>query len=228
VSAAVLATGAVSSVGLSAPATAAAQRASVPGHAAHPFMIDRAGEPMIVSRVPWGEQELDGTARIIELALPAAREAVGSFARERPIDLLLALPEPRPGLAAGYAPIVETALIDGLTPDLRIGRHRAVAGGHAAGLAFISQAAALLAREPDALLLVGGVDSWVVPETLEWLDELEALHTTTMPWGFCPGEAACFCLLGGEQRGGRLTVIGGARPSRRTASEPRPCASAPA
>src|SRR5262249_36107709 len=63
--------------------------------------------------------------------------------------------------------------------------------------------------DPGALLLVGGVDTWLVPETLEWLDSLEALHSVVMPWGFCPGEAAAFCLLGGEQSvGQRLTIIG--------------------
>jgi 3-oxoacyl-[acyl-carrier-protein] synthase-1 len=64
-------------------------------------------------------------------------------------------------------------------------------------------------RERARPVLVGGVDSWLVPETLEWLDELEALHSDAMPWGFCPGEAAAFCLLSGTvPPASRLVLLG--------------------
>lgn len=206
-SAVVLGTGAVTSIGLNAPFTAAAQRAGIAGHGAHPFMLDRTGEPMVVSRVPGGEQEMDGVARLNELVLPAAREALGRFRAERPIDLLLALPEGRPGLHADHIASVEATLIDGLAGDFRIGRHKALRGGHSAGITCLGLAAKLIAREPDTLLLVGGVDSWLAPETLEWLDSREVLHSEIMPWGFCPGEAAAFCLIGGDHRGGRLSIV---------------------
>src|SRR3954452_11769654 len=90
--------GAVTAIGLSAPASSAAQRAGIGGQTEHPFMLDRTGEPMIVARVPWGAEDMDVVAGMAELALPAAREALGGVPRERRIDLLLALPEPRPGL----------------------------------------------------------------------------------------------------------------------------------
>src|SRR5215472_12059338 len=97
-SAAVLGVGAVTSIGLNAVSTAAAQRAGIAGHADHPFMIDRNGDPMVVARVPWGNEDMDGVARMVELAVPAARAAIAAFRCDRRVDLLLALPETRPGL----------------------------------------------------------------------------------------------------------------------------------
>ena len=43
--------------------------------------------------------------------------------------------------------------------------------------------------------LVGGIDSYISGEALEWLESEEQLHTAANPWGFIPGEAAGFCLL---------------------------------
>ena len=47
---------------------------------------------------------------------------------------------------------------------------------------------ALLAGQAQ-LCLVGGVDSYLDPETLEWLDDNEQLHSEGNIYGFCPGEA---------------------------------------
>jgi 3-oxoacyl-[acyl-carrier-protein] synthase-1 len=206
-SAVLLGAGAVTSIGLDAASAAAAQRAGIAGHAAHPFMVDQAGEKMIVSRVPWGGQETDGVARMVELAEPAARQAAARVPRGRVVELLLALPEPRPGLPEDFAEAVTARLTERL--GLRVGTLKPHAAGHAAGLALMAEAALMLARDPEALVLVGGVDTWLVPETLEWIDGLEALHSPAMPWGFCPGEAAGFCLIGSDgQAKGRLTIQG--------------------
>jgi 3-oxoacyl-[acyl-carrier-protein] synthase-1 len=73
----------------------------------------------------------------------------------------------------------------------------------------MGRAVELLRERPDRAVLVGGVDSWLVPETLEWLDAVEALHSDAMPWGFCPGEAAAFCLLCCEAPpASRLVLLG--------------------
>jgi 3-oxoacyl-[acyl-carrier-protein] synthase I len=146
---------------------------------------------------------------MVELAVPAAREAVSAVPCDRPIDLLLALPESRPGLPQGFALAVGSRVAEELGGCVTLGKLKVKPRGHAAGLALLGEAAAALAQDPEALLLVGGVDTWVVPETLEWLDSLEALHSSVMPWGFCPGEAAAFCLLGCEQLGrGQVEIAG--------------------
>ena len=194
-SAIVIGAGAVSSIGLGAAATAAAQRAGIAGHADHPFMLDRAGEPMVVSRVPFGDEDMDGVERMLELGIPAAREALGTLVCDRAVDILLALPESRPGLPHGFATEVGSRLAERLADTAAVGRLKIRPRGHAAGLSLLGEAVTMLTRDPDALILVGGVDSWLVPETLEWLDSQEILHSAEMPWGFCPGEAAGFCLL---------------------------------
>ncbi|HXT79170.1 MAG TPA: hypothetical protein VN702_06375 [Acetobacteraceae bacterium] len=204
-SAVLLGAGALSSVGLDAPSTAAAQRAGIAGHAAHPFMVNQVGDKMIVSRVPWGEDGADGVARMLALAEPAARQAIAAAPNGRPFDMLLALPEPRPGLPDGFAAKIATRLAERLGVPVRTGK--LCADGHAAGLSLMGEAVAAVARDPEALVLVGGVDTWLVPETLEWLDGLETLHSVAMPWGFCPGEAAAFCLFGADGAG-RLSIEG--------------------
>jgi 3-oxoacyl-[acyl-carrier-protein] synthase-1 len=54
--------------------------------------------------------------------------------------------------------------------------------------------------------LIGGVDSYLEPETLEWLDEGEQLHSTANTWGFIPGEAAGFCLLASQRAAERYQL----------------------
>jgi 3-oxoacyl-[acyl-carrier-protein] synthase-1 len=164
-------------------------------------MIDRTGEPMFVTRVPLGVESMDGVARMVELAVPAAREAVATVPNGRSVELLLALPEARPGLPNGFALATGSQIVDKLAGVVAISKLKVKPRGHAAGVSLIGEAIATIAREPEKLLLVGGVDSWLVPETLEWLDSLEALHSHVMPWGFCPGEGAAFCLFGGTRHG---------------------------
>ena len=189
--------GAITPLGLNAAATVAAQRAGIAGQAAHPFMIDKMGEPMFVTRVPFGEHGMDGVTRMAELAVVAAQEALAMFPCDRPVDLLLALPEARPGLPSGFALSIGSQVIEKLEGIVAVSKLKVKPRGHAAGISLIGEAAATIAREPEKFVLVGGVDSWLVPETLEWLDSLEALHSSVVRWGFCPGEAAAFCLFGG-------------------------------
>ena len=56
------------------------------------------------------------------------------------------------------------------------------------------------------LCLVGGVDSYLDAEMLEWLDRTEQLHSEANTWGFAPGEAAGFCLLASERAARRYSL----------------------
>jgi 3-oxoacyl-[acyl-carrier-protein] synthase I len=204
---AVLASGAITSIGLTAPSTIAAQRAGIAGNTEHAYMIDRTGEPMIVARVPWGGADEDPVARMGELAAAAAQEALTDL-DGRPIDMLLALPDPRPGLPTGYPDSVADRLTAALSNMAVISTVNVKPLGNAAGLSLLKQAATHVARVPEALVLVGGVDTWLTPETLEWLDSIESLHSAAMPWGFCPAEAAAFCVIGAERAESRLAIVG--------------------
>jgi 3-oxoacyl-[acyl-carrier-protein] synthase-1 len=85
--------------------------------------------------------------------------------------------------------------------------------GHAAGhLCFDAALKECRAETIDACL-VAGVDSYLAPETLEWVEDCDQLHgggPLNNAWGFIPGEAAGTVLLakaGQAQRIG-LTVLG--------------------
>jgi 3-oxoacyl-[acyl-carrier-protein] synthase-1 len=59
--------------------------------------------------------------------------------------------------------------------------------------------------------LVGGVESWLEPETIEWLEADERLHSAANPWGLIPGEGAAFSAVSDpantpELRGGLATL----------------------
>ena len=67
--------------------------------------------------------------------------------------------------------------------------------GHAAGLSAL---AAAVEQSSDGALeacLVGGVDSYFHPDTMEWLDANRQLAGPVSRSGFVPGEGAGFCLL---------------------------------
>ena len=70
----------------------------------------------------------------------------------------------------------------------------------------MENAVSLIESGKSQLCLVGGVESYLYPETLEWLDSLEQLHSHSTIWGFCPGEAAGFCLFASQELASRLDL----------------------
>ena len=99
----IISVGAVTSVGLNAPATSAAVRAEISNFADHPYMINREGDPYVVAVSPQVGENSFGVQRFIDLALPAAEEALyplsGIPLRNRCIPAILGLPEKRPGVS---------------------------------------------------------------------------------------------------------------------------------
>jgi 3-oxoacyl-[acyl-carrier-protein] synthase-1 len=67
--------------------------------------------------------------------------------------------------------------------------------GHAGGIVAMEAAGRLLEAGRAEAVLVGGADSYLDADTLEWLDEQERLHSENNIYGFCPGEGAAFVLL---------------------------------
>ena len=193
----VLGVGARTPVGFTAPASAAAVRAGISVIQDHPYMIDRYGEAMKTTRDAGVEVRVQGPARGIELGLDAAREALAALPARppMPVSILLATGEPRPGQAEGHAEAVYAGVRARLAERVEVGRGGVIAGGHAGGLVAMLRARDALAAGQAQLCLVGGVDSYLDPETLEWLDDNEQLHSESNIYGFCPGEGAGFCLL---------------------------------
>lgn len=193
--------GAATPIGRSVWSSAAAARAGLCGFCEHPFMIDTAGEPMRVARAPWLEIALEGSARYGALLLPALDAAIEPLRtlpeRERPrLALMLALPPPRPGVPADLIPSLRDTLAERLAGIC--GRIECFAAGHAGG--HLALEAAVRACSGNALdaVLVAGADSYLAPETLEWIESCDQLHGAgplNNAWGFIPGEAAGALLL---------------------------------
>lgn len=195
----VVGVGARTPLGFSATSSTAAVRAGISAIQDHPYMIDRFGERMRVTRDPSIDIEIRGPTRLVEIALPAALDALAPVraAIERAsISLVLATGEARPGQGEGFDREVYRQLRERLSAQVDIASGSGVyAGGHAGGLVGLMRAAGILRDGSATFCLVGGVDSYLEPETLEWLDENEQLHSEGNIYGFCPGEAAGFCLL---------------------------------
>ena len=212
--------GAVTPVGLSAPASCAALRAGVARlaeietHYVDGELFDLA--PVVGGRVPtewfsggpveweWpGHERFDvtpppppeklvaaGPERLVEIALPAAREALENAGLTPPsgvVGLFIGLddgedPEP-----------LERALRPVVGPACRV--FETHAAGRAAGLVALDDALRALAEDRVDTAIVGGVDSWIRAPVLRRLDESGILRSASNPQGLIPGEAAAFVVL---------------------------------
>jgi 3-oxoacyl-[acyl-carrier-protein] synthase-1 len=194
--------GARTPVGLTAPATAAAIRAGISGFAQHPYMIDTAGKKMVVAFAPYLSIDLTGAERRGELAEPAAAEAVAPLASTRggtpPVPLFIGLAPARPGQAMNAGAVAERIRVVVASTGLRVGKVTVLETGHAAGAMALQAAWEAVQTGAAEFALAGGVDSYAEPETLEWLEENDQLHSAGLennPYGFIPGEASGFVLL---------------------------------
>lgn len=191
--------GSITSVGLNADATAAAVRAGISGFQEHPYMINQEGEPYVLAMVPTIDPSINGNKRFIELVSPAISEALSPLQRHvqesREIHVILGLPECRPGLPDDLAERISDSIKSIKTDFYQIKEVRTAYKGHAAGLMALESASKLLVKDESEFCLVGGVDSYIDPDTLDWIEDNEQLHIPSNAWGFIPGEAASFCLL---------------------------------
>jgi 3-oxoacyl-[acyl-carrier-protein] synthase-1 len=81
------------------------------------------------------------------------------------------------------------------TPGGRLADVQFLANGHSAGLMALDAGCRLLQDGVAEFCLIGGVDSTLHPDTLEWIEDCDQLHKPANAWGLIPGEAAGFCLL---------------------------------
>ena len=196
----IVALGASTPVGRDAWSSAAAVRAAVSGFGEHPYMIDTAGEPMRVAMAPWLDVDCEGSDRFEALLVPALEQALAPLTAHPDealrVALALALPSARPGLP----------------PDLESRMRAAVAAkfpnafsaigtlvvGHSGGLIGLHAAQGRLAGGVFDACVIAGVESYLAPETLEWIEANDQFHGAgplNNAWGFVPGEAAGAVLL---------------------------------
>ena len=204
----VVGVGAQTPVGRKALIAAAAVRCGISAYAEHPFMIDRFGEPMIVARADWLDETLPATDRITQLGMDAAAEAVSvleGIPSSVSLQVFLALstdnlPEER------NRNEVAQRFVASLNEKGVETQHKIIADGNAAGAEALSLAYQLIQHNPDAICLVGGMDSHLEPERLETIDYSNRLHSVNNTWGFTPGEAAGFNLLASGRVAHRLRL----------------------
>ncbi len=199
----IVAMGAFTPVGECAWSSAAAVRAGVTGFEQHPFMLDTAGEPMRVALSPTLDIGLQGVERFQALIFPAIEQALSPLEQlrhEAPrTALALALPAARPGLPE----TLEAELAKRTTKRWSrwFTSYAGFSAGHAAGLLAMRAAATKLSAGSLDACVVAGVDSYIEPDTLEWLEQCDQLHGAgplNNAWGFMPGEAGAALLLARE------------------------------
>ncbi|WP_404926613.1 beta-ketoacyl synthase N-terminal-like domain-containing protein [Mesorhizobium sp. ORM16] len=201
--------GARTPLGFSAAASAAAVRAGISGIQDHPYMIDRFGERMKVTRDVGVDAALTGPDRAAAIAITPAFDALAPLRRAGqsvPVALIVSTGESRPGQNKDFAARTYAQLHGRLSQDVALAGGGSNAGGHAGGMLAIHHACRMLREDKAKFCLAGGVDTYLEPETLEWLDEHEQLHSDENTYGFCPGEGAGFCLMTRQQTARELGI----------------------
>ena len=171
-------------------------------------MIDQVGDPMPGALDAQLDPTIIGPKRLLGLAETALREACaprGVVPASRPLlPVYLALPEFRPGFSQEDAQEIRSDLtrIDGLPAELQV--VDVFTHGHAAGFFALAKAVEQIQQGAFESCLVGGVESYFHPDTMEWLDANRQLTGTVSRSGFVPGEGAGFCLIMTERARRRL------------------------
>ncbi|MBJ6761085.1 hypothetical protein JGU66_09945 [Myxococcaceae bacterium JPH2] len=187
----VVAVGARTPVGHSAESSAAAVRAGISRYAEYPF-VDARGSPVVVAADSLLGRGLDGRDRLkpmVESVLEELETKLDPkvFLGGR-LDVLLSLPETRPGFSEGDAAWLAdsvAARFQGKTPHARV----EIAGrGHAGAIQAVDRVLRAGAERRDGVFLVLGAESYLHPETFEWLERNRRFAQPGVRSGFTPGE----------------------------------------
>jgi 3-oxoacyl-[acyl-carrier-protein] synthase-1 len=204
----IVATGARTPIGLSSASSAASYRAGISGIGEHPFLIDQVGDPMPGALDARLNPSITGPERLLAMAETALLEACAPIAEARfshvRLPVYLGLPEIRPGFTSQDAETIRSGLARLAELPIEVSAVNIFKEGHAAGLSALARANEQIQNGAIESCLVGGVDSYFHPDTMEWLDENRQLAGTVSRSGFVPGEGAGFCLLMSEATRVRL------------------------
>jgi len=198
--------GMMTSVGLSAPETAASVRATIMRFGETP-MYDHNFQPFTLAEVPDGALPLllesvynvNGLTaremRMLRLGTTPLIEALTLLpAGEDAPPLALALPEMQPARRLDGARFIELfAAQTGGRFDAS--RSSAVDEGRAGALVAVARAAQMLRTGQAAFALAGAIDTYRDLKTLGVLDHEERIKSSDHLDGFIPGEGAAFLLL---------------------------------
>jgi len=213
----VLGMGIMTSVGLTAPQTAAAVRAGISRFNETPLVNSRTGEPVVMgilrdeylpplhsklAAAVWSRAERQ--VRMVRLAGAALQECLSGWDDLEGLPLLLAVPETLPGHQTKMDEefFSQLALQSGSAFDVK--RSRCFANGRAAGVSVFGEALRRIEANQASYLLVGGVDTHVDVDLIHRLTLEDRIRGTGVHDGFIPGEGAAIFLLGGPAESRRL------------------------
>lgn len=167
----------------------------------HPYIVDQAEEPVSVCSAQYLDHFLPHSERLA-LLIRGALEEIPVVAE---IPYFVAFPEwnSRPGLI--FENDLEgrvKAKVDRSVPGFR-DRSSFVYGGQSIGFQLLQDAVEKIAGGDMEACLIGGVDSYLVQDTIRWLEKTGLLHCEDNPNGFTPGEGAAFYILASEARAER-------------------------
>lgn len=205
---AIINTGLVTSVGLSASATCAAIRAGLTNPSETRF-IDSSGERIMAHRVPL-EQPWRGRIKLAKMAVMAINECLINIPkREWPqIPVLLCVAErERPGRLEGlddrlFADIQEELGVEFAAQSLVIPHGRVSIG------VALMHARRLITDNHLPFVLIAATDSLITWPTLSVYEREQRLLTPNNSNGFIPGEAASALLVGPVATGQQLLCTG--------------------
>jgi 3-oxoacyl-[acyl-carrier-protein] synthase-1 len=196
----------ISPVGLDAQQACASIRAGITRFAEHPYYLC-AGldpewdeeEPLMASLVPSIDPYLDGPERLFSLILPPLTQIISDAKLKRKElrtgAFLLALPQPDK-VMKGWS--LEKKFIPGLSKragldPFKLSKTRQT--GHTGMFSLIEEAIAMLISGEVEFCIVAGVDSYLLEERLEFLDQSWRIKSGKNVDGYIPGEAASMILL---------------------------------
>jgi 3-oxoacyl-[acyl-carrier-protein] synthase-1 len=198
---AVLSTGLVTSVGLSAPASCAAIRAKISNPSETRF-IDSGGEWIMAHQVEL-EQPWRGMTKLARMAAIAIEEALLEVPKNEweQIPLLLCVAEKeRPGRMDR----LDDRLFVNIQDELQVrfaSQSSVVAQGRVSVAFALLQARALIYEHNIRLVLIVATDSLITWPTLSYYEREERLLSPRNSNGFMPGEGAGAILVGPPRRG---------------------------
>ncbi|SPB18053.1 hypothetical protein NOV72_05252 [Caballeronia novacaledonica] len=205
---AILSSGLVTSVGLSAPASCAAIRAKLSNPTETRF-IDSGGNWIMSQQVPF-EKPWRGLSRLVKMAASAIGECLSDTERSawKNLPLLLCVAEKgRPGRFAD----LDDDLLKKLELELntKFERRSSVYPQGRVGAALaLERARKLIYDEGVEHVIIAAADSLIQWRTLSAYDRAERILTEGNSDGFMPGEAGSAILVGRPRGEGDLCCIG--------------------
>lgn len=188
--------GACTPLGRRAATSAAAIRAGISRAREHARWRDSDGDAAVLAYADFLPSAMPAAERMTALALSACQEAVAALPATKPsVSVLVALPDARPGGLSDKGLKLQNCLRSLVAQRARVRELVFYTQGDAGGILALSEAMKRLSEDPRGLCLVGGVDSFIDVDTMDYLETRSQLKTATHRWGFVPGEAAAFCLL---------------------------------